>query len=244
MKTLIFIIGCLVLPLRAADIPLADGRVLKNARIIVIGETEVMIAHSAGVTSAPADLIPLDTLARAHMELSAKAADRKKVNDAVTEKAAKQIAIEKEKRDGEIRVRLAMANARAQAQGGEQVAIPKSARQSAAVDKEIAKLKANLPTHPAPGSQDPAVRDCISKYVRAFSQISRDTIPQNAKWIRDNVAQDVANFQKIVATTDGQIRGRRATKSATGAMHDAAVKNTAWLNALLSHTQKFEALVQ
>ena len=52
-----------------ANIALSDGTVLKAARIVSIGKTSVAIVHEGGVVSVSPEEVPLDVLARAHMEL-------------------------------------------------------------------------------------------------------------------------------------------------------------------------------
>ena len=52
-----------------ANIALSDGTVLKAARIVSIGKTSVAIVHEGGVASVSLEDVPLDVLARAHMEL-------------------------------------------------------------------------------------------------------------------------------------------------------------------------------
>lgn len=228
------------------DIKLSTGRTLTKARIVSIREENVSIVHASGAENFDASEVPLDVLARAHMELEATAADRKAKAEVAKKRAAEESERMREARDEEIRERLAMANVRESAQGGSEVAIPSvrmTAARMAQMDAAVKKLKTSTPKHPAAGSEDPAVKDCIAKYTRAFLQITATTIPQNTKWIRDNIASDLAAFQKTLATTDGIIRGRNATKSATGAMRRAAEANTRWLQSLLGHVQQFEKLV-
>jgi len=56
-----------------ADIELNDGRVLRGARVLVIGETQAQISHEGGIQSVPIDAVPLDILARAAMRLESEA---------------------------------------------------------------------------------------------------------------------------------------------------------------------------
>ena len=51
-----------------ANIVLSDGTVLKAARIVSIGKTSVAIVFEGGVASVSPEDLPLDVLARAHME--------------------------------------------------------------------------------------------------------------------------------------------------------------------------------
>ena len=96
----------------SADISLKDGRVLKGARIVSIGEKQVAIIHAGGMTGVPPELLPLDVLARAHMMLEAKVAEQKKKDDALRIEAAKRIDAAREKHDDEVRIRLAEASVR------------------------------------------------------------------------------------------------------------------------------------
>lgn len=222
------------------DITLTDGRTFKAARIASIGD-EVSIVYAAGVVSVPADLVPLDVLARAHMELTAKDAERKKNAAEIAKKAEAQSAAAKAKRDEDVRAMVAMSNVRAQAQGDTAGAMPTriTAKQTTETDAAIASLNAAMPRHPNGSSQDPMVRDCVSKYVRAFGQIHHDTIAQNAKWIRDQITKDTASFQQTIATTKPSTR---SSKTATSTMRASSEDNLKWVNALASHLDKYEAL--
>lgn len=221
------------------DIALADGRTLKAARIVAIGQETVAITHAAGAATVATDVVPLDILARAHMELEKTEADRKKKAAEIAAKADERTAAAQAKRDEEIRIRLAMANAREQAQGGEAVAMPR--RSAAALDKAIAELKASTPKHSAATSPDPMIRDCVSKYTRAFSHIRHDTITQSAKMIRSQLQNDLASYEQTLATT---IKPRAGQKTATSSMRAAAESNHHWLKQLSQHVQRFEDLVR
>ena len=69
-----------------ANIGLSDGSVLKGARIVSVGENSVSILHEGGIISVASENVPLDVLARAHMELKpltssaeARAAEKAKI---------------------------------------------------------------------------------------------------------------------------------------------------------------------
>lgn len=150
MKLLPLLLICAVLltPAFAAektDLTLNDGSVLKAARIVTIAEDNITIVHEGGSITVPSVQVPLDALARAHMELSQKADDRKKQREELTKRAAERMAESDAKKADELQIRLAMANTRAAAQGGEQVAV--QARAAVAIDAaaQIARLKANFP---------------------------------------------------------------------------------------------------
>lgn len=68
----------LVASASAADIRLADGRVLQEARIVNIGQETAMVMHKGGAEAVKLDLIDLEVLARAQMDLATKEAARKK----------------------------------------------------------------------------------------------------------------------------------------------------------------------
>lgn len=127
---------------RAADITLANGLTLKDARIVALGKDTATVVHAGGSATVPQAQLDLEVLARASMELADKTAERKKVNDEVAQRAAARSAEQKEKREEEIQIRLAMANAREKAQGGE--AVPMPVRTTGAVQK-LAALKAKFP---------------------------------------------------------------------------------------------------
>jgi hypothetical protein len=95
-----------------ADIGLSDGRVLKAARIVSIGEKQVAIIHAGGMTGVPPELVPLEVLARAHMALAATATERKQKEDALRERVTKRIEDAKARHDDEIKIRLAEASVR------------------------------------------------------------------------------------------------------------------------------------
>lgn len=106
MKSRALLLACLLtLPLVAAeraDLKLKDGRVLKGARVVAIVEKTASIAHAGGLESVPIDDVPLDVLARAHIEIEDKAAEKKKVADAIAKRDAERVtpaAIQREKID-------------------------------------------------------------------------------------------------------------------------------------------------
>ncbi|MBI5770893.1 MAG: hypothetical protein HZA93_24155 [Verrucomicrobia bacterium] len=80
MKTprLLALLAALAVPLHGADLTLNDGKVLKNARIVAIGEKDVTITHAAGMAQVPVDNVPLMDLAKAKTEIDAKAEAAKK----------------------------------------------------------------------------------------------------------------------------------------------------------------------
>jgi hypothetical protein len=59
-------------------------------RLLMIGETQVAITHAGGAANVPIDSVPLDVLARAHIELKAKAEERKKQADVIARQDAER----------------------------------------------------------------------------------------------------------------------------------------------------------
>jgi hypothetical protein len=113
--TRLLVLLALSLPLFATesgDIRLADGRVLKAARVLSIGETQVAIVHAGGITGVARDAVPLEVLARAHMALEATAIERRKKDEALRVQASKRIEDAKAKHEEEIKIRLAEASVR------------------------------------------------------------------------------------------------------------------------------------
>ena len=103
MKPLFFALA-LALPVFAAtekaDLTLNDGRVLKAARIISIGDEQVSIVHAGGPLTVPTAQVPLDVLARAHMELEVNQAEKKQRADDFSRKDSERrsaAAVQKEK---------------------------------------------------------------------------------------------------------------------------------------------------
>ena len=142
LKRSIWLFILAAMPLFAADatdIGLTDGRVFKAARIVSIGEKQVAILHSGGMTGVPPELVPLDVLARAHMALAATASERKEKEDAVRLKATKRIEDAKAKHDDEIKIRLAEANVRENAGKGDPALLRPDA------DAMLLSLKARFP---------------------------------------------------------------------------------------------------
>lgn len=96
-----------------SDLRLANGDVLKAARIVAIQGDTVTIVYAEGTRSAHAEDVPLDVLARAHMDLEAK--KKAAANASKAPKTAPPDAAEKQAREDEIKFRLALAKAREQA---------------------------------------------------------------------------------------------------------------------------------
>jgi hypothetical protein len=128
-----------------SDLTLETGRLLKAARIVGISNGQAMIVHQGGTETVPADDVPLDVLARAHMELKAQAEKKKKQTAEMAKVFNERTAAAKEKKDEEIRLRLAAAAARERAQ----IAPPGGSAAAAGtvrdVDRELAALKTQFP---------------------------------------------------------------------------------------------------
>ncbi len=67
------------------DLKLYDGRELKGARIISIGQQGVTVIHQRGMETIPVDLIPLDILARANDRLEARTKERSRFEERLKE---------------------------------------------------------------------------------------------------------------------------------------------------------------
>lgn len=128
----------------ATDLVLTDGRTLRSARIVTIGEKTVNVVHAGGVENIAVESVPLDVLARAHMTLQAEAGVKAEKAAEVKRKAAEEIAEREKAKQEEIQLRLAAAAARDRAQA----ARPATAtRPVAAVsaDAQLLALKAKFP---------------------------------------------------------------------------------------------------
>ena len=94
-----------------ANIALSDGRILRGARIVSVGENSVNIVHEVGIISISAELVPLEVLARAKMEFpqrvhtaqAAFALEEARTRNGVNESSASAVA--------EARAALALAKA-------------------------------------------------------------------------------------------------------------------------------------
>lgn len=128
-----------VLRTGAFDIILTDGRTFTAARIVAVGDKQVSIVHSRGMTGVSPDLVPLDVLARAHMALEANAVEKKRAEAVALAKASQRIASEKSKHDEEIQIRLALAAAR---EGRE---LPAATKSPVDRDAILLALKAKFP---------------------------------------------------------------------------------------------------
>lgn len=96
----------------AANIALNDGRILKDARIVAIGQNDVSISHAGGLMGVPIEAVPLDVLARAHMAIEASAAEHKTIADGVAARQAKRDDEKAERLNDEIALRKAESLAR------------------------------------------------------------------------------------------------------------------------------------
>lgn len=136
-----------------SDLTLNDGRVLKGAKIVAIGDTHVSVIYAGGALSVHPDIVPLDALARASADLESKNAERKTQVKAITEREAAA----KEKKQDEINTRLAEAKVRnaaeAQARSAAENESPsiaarpaqRASRNGASAEQRLAALKAKFP---------------------------------------------------------------------------------------------------
>lgn len=125
----------------SGEITLDDGTRLKNARIVSMGASTVSIVHEGGVATIPKEIVPLDTLARAHLELGAKEGDRKAKSGALIAAQLDRDEEAKSKREEEILLRKAMANAREGRQGSSAPA----ERSIPRLEQQLITLKAKFP---------------------------------------------------------------------------------------------------
>lgn len=70
---------CFAQEIQRPDLKLNDGTTLARARIVSISNERVMIAHRGGVVTVHPDQVPLDVLARGHMELEARATEQERI---------------------------------------------------------------------------------------------------------------------------------------------------------------------
>jgi hypothetical protein len=187
IKRSIQLFAAAAIPLFAAnvtDISLTDGRVLKGARIVSIGEKQVAILHSGGMTGVPPELVPLDVLARAHMALAASASERKEKEDTLRLKATKRIEDAKARHDDEIKIRLAEANARETAGKTD----PAQLRPDA--DAMLSSLKARFPA-----KRSETVMVHVKERRSGIREAIEIEVPSSDLW---------SNYQRMVQTTTVQ----------------------------------------
>lgn len=132
------------------DLVLTDGRTLKSARIVTIGEKTVNVVHAGGVENIAVDSVPLDVLARAQMALQAEAGAKAEKAAELKRKAAEEIAEREKAKQAEIQLRLAAAAARDRAQAAPPPSVtrPANAARPAApisADAQLLALKAKFP---------------------------------------------------------------------------------------------------
>jgi hypothetical protein len=126
-----------------ADLVLTDGRTLKAARFIKIGESGAQVVHAGGAETVSLDFIPLDVLARAQMELEVRSAERQKKDSADQKRAAEKIAVNDAAKAEEIQLRLAAAAARERSEAVQQSPGTNPAR--IPTDAQLMALKAKFP---------------------------------------------------------------------------------------------------
>jgi hypothetical protein len=141
-----------------AKLQLHDGTILTNARIITFTGDNVTIVHSGGASVVRADLVDLETLARAKMRLVDVEAARKAKHDEATQKAATRKAQADQAKKEEIDIRLAMSAARGNTHADAPAVQPptpppasKSQGKSPKPLESIATLKASFPAK-SPGN--------------------------------------------------------------------------------------------
>jgi hypothetical protein len=228
------------------DLTLNDGQVLKSARILTIKDEAVTILHAKGVVSVSPEAVPLDVLARAHMELSTTADAKKKGDAEILAKATQQVAENDAKKREEIQVRLAEANARAIAQGDAPVKTPKAPAPDA--DKKLMALKAQFPAkrkqavdvHVSGRRRGSSVdkieievpsADVWSYYHGMISTATVQGLPVTLQRIEERMTRDLADINKR-----GSIKDESANAQARGSV--------GWINGeLRAYLAKVRAVV-
>lgn len=200
-----------------ADIVLANGDVLKAARIVAIKGEVVTIVYAEGTRSARAEDVPLDVLARAHMELEAK----RKATEAAPAKGVKPRPIddpEEQAKKDELQFRLAMAKVREQTQTATPVEAGTVQRTP---ESELMTLKAQFPpkrklrTSVGIGRRNPlyATRvdtieievphgDIWNWYRSMVQTTNLQALPRTLRMIDERIARDLAELSRRGSTSD------------------------------------------
>jgi hypothetical protein len=144
MKTAIALLALCIAAVSAAetrDITLADGKVLRSARIVSIGSGSVTIVHGGGVITVGIDQVDLEIVARAKMELEESEARR----TLQTEKAKASAEKQKAEKDQAHKDRVALALAESTARIGKSPSAPSAKKPALDRDAKVAALKATFP---------------------------------------------------------------------------------------------------
>lgn len=129
----------------ATDLVLSDGRILKSARIVTIGDAKVSVVHAGGVENIDVELVPLDVLARAHMALQEDAAAKTEKTAEVKRKASEEIAEREKAKEEAIQLRLAAAAARERALASQPPATARGKSPPMSAEAQLLALKAKFP---------------------------------------------------------------------------------------------------
>ncbi len=181
------------------DIALKDGRVLKAARIVSIGDSTVTVSHAGGVLGVPIDLFPLDVLGRARVEIEATAAAKKAREAESLSRVADRRAEDAKKKQEELQIRLAEANVRARSQSAERVSV--SSRAALEAEKKLLALKAKFPPKATPnhggklGIDVPHV-DVWSYYHGMFQTTTVEALPRTISMVEKRVAEDIKRWSQ------------------------------------------------
>ena len=176
------------------DITLTDGRVLNRARIVNIGKETVAIVHAGGATNVPPDLVPLDILGRAHLELERDNQSRKQREDATARAKGD------DKKDLEIRSRIAEATVRSTTPGLESKQRAEDSKRAEA-SKRLASLKSRFPRvnkkrYGKVEIEVPHV-DVWSFYNSTFQTATIGSLPRTVELVERRMTDDVKKWSDL-----------------------------------------------
>jgi hypothetical protein len=177
------------------DLMLLDGRLLKAARIVAIGETVVTVLHAEGLTDVELALVPVELRERARAEIAAAAAALKKIEAEAEARAEERVRESEARRLAELQERLALVTVRPDLPGGTPVEI---ARQQVTDPlQRLLALQGKFPARKKGRNElglefDVPPRSVWSFYNSYFLATTLDQLPETLAILEARRTQDLA----------------------------------------------------
>jgi hypothetical protein len=221
-----------ILPLTAvyggkSDLLLLDGRLLKAARIVAIGETAATVLHAEGLTDVEIKLVPVAVLERAREEIAAAAAVLKRIEAEFEARAVARIQEGEARRLAELQERLALATFRPEVPGATQEDILQ--RQTTDPLQRLLALQEKFPARKKGRNElgiefDVPPRSVWSFYQSYFLATALDQLPETLAILEARRTQDLAAWDW---------KAKSSASISKSAEHVQAQQTVVWLSEIL-----------
>jgi len=210
------------------ELKLPDGTVYRHARIISIQGDTVSIVHEQGLVEIPASTFDLETLARAQMEIDAKAAEKQNLAAQLATKDAKERALTEGGIQGQ---KTAAANPLMKVAPALVVAekrLQTTAPPISEAQRRLDNLKVEFPASiagPVTDRTDPLIRNEWNKWKRNIDNLTLENLPANLGLYREALDREIG----IADAAFENGKRENSPNIATPSMRRAQLQNREWL---------------